>query len=119
MKKYKNTGGLVGFILDGKTYSFQNAEVVEVNNDFKQRVEEHLAKLVDITPRPPKPKILGEYPMKEVSPGVFEADLSKPHLPEGELRKLSFKKLRELGNAYGLKFRGREEAIRELLEAMK
>lgn len=53
MKKYKNLSGKdVGFIIDGKTLDFQNGQVLEVPDNFKENVESVISKLEEIVEKP-------------------------------------------------------------------
>lgn len=68
MKKYKNLGSDVGFILNGKTLDFQNGEVKELPDDFKEQIQGHLEKIVDMTPKkstgPGTPiTVVAEFPL--------------------------------------------------------
>jgi len=41
MRKYQNlSGNNIGFILDGKTYDFQNGQIIEVPDNFKDRLND-------------------------------------------------------------------------------
>jgi len=51
MKKYKNVGKTIGFVIDGKTFDFENGEVVAVPDNFKENIQDHLVKLEDVTPK--------------------------------------------------------------------
>ena len=47
MKKYQNlSGNNIGFILDGKTYDFQNGQIIEVPDNFKDRLNDILTKII-------------------------------------------------------------------------
>jgi len=51
MKKYKNISGRnVGFVIDGKTYDFQNGEIMSVPDEFKEKIEYSLKMLEDLSP---------------------------------------------------------------------
>lgn len=88
MKKYKNVGGSVGFILDGKTYDFVNGEIKEVPDDFKERLESQIAKLEDIT-GPPTKKIIDEYGKIKVVPVEPEPEVIEVKEPEAKEEKYS------------------------------
>jgi len=47
MKKYKNLSGQnVGFLLDGKTYDFQNNEIVSAPDNLVDKVQGIITKIV-------------------------------------------------------------------------
>jgi len=47
MKKYQNlSGNNIGFILDGKTYDFQNGQIIEVPNNFQERLTNVISKII-------------------------------------------------------------------------
>jgi hypothetical protein len=49
VKKYKNVSGKdIGFIIDGKTYDFQNGQIVAVSEGVKERVDYLISKIVPV-----------------------------------------------------------------------
>lgn len=48
MKKYKNVGKLVGFMINERMFDFQNGEVVEVPDNFKEDINSALSKLEEL-----------------------------------------------------------------------
>lgn len=63
MKKYKNLGRNFGVILNGKTLDFENGEIKDLPDNFKENIQDHLNKIVLLEEKAPieeeKPKATG------------------------------------------------------------
>jgi hypothetical protein len=83
MKKYKNLSGKdIGFIIDGKTYDFQNGQIVSIPEGLKERVDYLISKIIpeeEIKPVIPIIKTVITTPIieKPVTPVVVVAKVKK------------------------------------------
>lgn len=137
MKEYENIGKPVAFVIDGVTIDWKHGEIVKVNDDFKERIEDHLQKLKDVTPLDDTPtiKTIGPFgKIKLISKNEYEKRFKKPEETEAKaevdalkepdksyskesLEKMTFSELREIGSDLDVKFRSKIEGIEEILEA--
>jgi hypothetical protein len=75
MKKYKNVSGQsVGFLLDGRTYDFQNNEIVSAPDNLVERIQDIVTKIVPI--EEPKPVVIAPAPIVALAP-VKKATVKK------------------------------------------
>lgn len=62
MRKYKNVSGQsVGFLLDGKTYDFQNNEIISAPDNLVDRIHGIVTKIVPL--EEPKPAVIAPAPI--------------------------------------------------------